>query len=57
MSGDSDHNQAPAHWIQDLADSDAEIARGESVPASVVHAEIKQALAELEAELAGNSTQ
>lgn len=51
-SMDRDLPEAPAHWIEELARSDAERARGERVPASVVHDDMKRALAEVEAECA-----
>jgi len=47
---DRDHTEAPAHWAEDLARSEAERARGERIPASTVHNDINRALAELEAE-------
>ncbi|MEJ0049350.1 MAG: hypothetical protein WDN04_26980 [Rhodospirillales bacterium] len=47
---DRDNAKAPAYWVEELARSDAERARGERVPASVVHDDMLRALAELEAE-------
>lgn len=46
--------EAPSHWVEELAKADADIARGDVVLASVVHEHLRQALAELEAELAGD---
>jgi len=47
-----DTPNAPAFWAEDLAISESEVARGERVPASEIHAELVAALAELDAELA-----
>jgi hypothetical protein len=47
---DRDHMQAPAHWVEELARSDDEVARGERVPASVIHDDILRVIAELEAD-------
>jgi hypothetical protein len=49
---DRDQTQAPAFWAEDLACSDEDIARGDIVPAHVVHDRLQTALAALEAELA-----
>jgi len=45
-------DKAPPGWADIVAIGEAEFARGESVPASVVHDMIRTALAELERELA-----
>jgi hypothetical protein len=50
---DGDTTDAPAFWAQELARSDQEIARGELVPASEVDDELRRAIAELEAAVAG----
>lgn len=47
-----DTPNAPAFWAEDLTLSEEEIAPGERVPASEIHAELVTALAELDAELA-----
>ncbi len=49
---DRDQTPAPAFWAENLARSDEDIARGDIVPAHVVHDRLRTALAELEAELA-----
>jgi hypothetical protein len=49
---DQDHINAPEGWKEALARSEAELARGELVPSQAMHDELRQALAELEAELA-----
>ncbi len=43
---------APAFWAEELALSESEVARGERVPASEIHAELLAALSELDGELA-----
>ncbi len=43
----------PAHWLEAIAESDADSAAGRIVPAAVVHAELRASLARLEAKLAG----
>ena len=48
MNGD--RPEAPGYWVEELARSDAERARGERVAANVVHDDMLRALAELEAE-------
>lgn len=49
---DQGHINAPAHWREALARSEAELARAELVPSQAVHDELRRVLAELEAELA-----
>jgi hypothetical protein len=39
-----------ADWADELARSDDELARGERVPASVIHEDLRRALAELDPE-------
>jgi len=41
-----DTPNAPAFWAEDLAISESEVARGERVPASEIHAELVAALAD-----------
>jgi hypothetical protein len=48
---DEDRTEAPAYWVEELARSEEEVARGERVPASVVHEDMLRAIAELEAEV------
>jgi hypothetical protein len=47
---DQDHI-TPEGWGEALARSEAELARGELVPSQAMHDELRQAVAELEAEL------
>jgi hypothetical protein len=47
---DRDQMRAPVHWVEELARSDDEVARGERVPASVIHDDILRVIAELEAD-------
>jgi hypothetical protein len=49
---DGDHTEGPAYWVEELARSDDEVARGERVPASVIHDDMLRVIAELEAEFA-----
>ncbi|PPQ27090.1 hypothetical protein [Rhodopila globiformis] len=49
-SMDKSVNQSPPGWAEQLAVSEAELARGETVPASAVHDVIRAALAELESD-------
>jgi RNA polymerase-interacting CarD/CdnL/TRCF family regulator len=49
---DRDHTDAPETWIEALAASDADIARGDIVSAAYVHARLIQAINDLEAEMA-----
>jgi hypothetical protein len=50
LAMDRDHTEAPPHWSAELARAEAELARGESVPATLVHNDINRALADLGAE-------
>jgi hypothetical protein len=50
LAMDRDHTGAPPHWAAELARAEAELARGESVPAAVVHDDINHALVDLGAE-------
>ncbi len=52
---DQDHTKTPPAWVEALARSDAELARGELVPAQAVHGDLRQALADMESELAEDS--
>jgi hypothetical protein len=51
-SVDNSVNQSPLGWAEHFAVSEAELARGEIVPASAVHDVIRAALAELERDTA-----
>lgn len=51
-SMDKPVNQSPPGWAEQLAIGEAELARGETVPASQVHDAIRAALAELEGDTA-----
>jgi hypothetical protein len=46
---------SPAYWVEERARSDNEVARGELVPASVVHDDMLRAITEFEAEFAGKT--
>jgi hypothetical protein len=50
---DRDQTEAPANWREELARSDEDIARGDVVPASIVHDRLRTAIEALEAEIAG----
>jgi len=52
---DKDHTEAPAYWTEELARSDDDVARGNIVPAHVVHERLKAAIAKLEAEIAAEA--
>jgi hypothetical protein len=49
---DRDQREAPTNWREELARSDEDIARGDVVPASVVHDRLRAAIEALEAEIA-----
>ncbi len=52
MPMDDTGSDAPPGWAEALNQSLAELAAGQTVPASVVHDEIRQAIAAMEAALA-----
>jgi hypothetical protein len=49
---DQDRIATPPGWVEALARSEAELARGERVSAQEVHDALRAALVEMEAELA-----
>ncbi len=53
---DKERTEAPAFWHEELARSDVDIARGDVVPASVVHEKLRAAIKALEDEAAVTET-
>ena len=49
------HADAPAGWLEVLAESDADIAAGRIVPGDVVMRDLRESLARLEAEAAAKT--
>lgn len=57
MIDTSDRGPAPAGWLEALAESEAELAAGLTVPGEVVHQELRDAIARLKAKRAGKPEQ
>jgi len=47
-------NRRPADWLDDIAESEAQLAAGDIVPAEPVLQRLRESIAQLEAKLAGN---
>ena len=47
-------NRPPADWLDDIAESEAQLAAGDIVPAEPVLRRLRDSIAQLEAKLAGN---
>jgi len=51
---DDPTNRPLAKWLDDIAESEAELTAGETVPAELVLRRLRESIAELEAKLAGD---
>ena len=57
MSDSSDHLPVPPDWPELLAESEADLAAGRTVPGAAVHQELRDAIARLKAQRTGTPEQ